>query len=74
MTQNKEMHVEYLWFSWTHRAFKPFTLMMLTYTQMVFRRMTVPIHGIAFIMNLRMYPLITPTLSDIGPAIRKLVL
>ena len=42
------------------------------YAQMVFRRMTVPIHGIAFIMNLRMYPLITATLSDIGPAIRKL--
>ena len=41
---------------------------------MVFKRMTVPIHGIAFIMNLLMYPLITQSLSDIGPAIRKLAL
>ena len=41
---------------------------------MVLRRMAVPIHSIAFIMNLLMYPLITQTLSDIGRAIRKLAL
>ena len=50
----------------------PFVPVRVHGAQMVFRRMTVPIHGIAFIMNLLMYPLITQSLSDIGPAIRKL--